>query len=522
MCLRAEQAPASNRKRRTVCEATAAKDGRYIATLPRNYGQATATTGPANQLIERQVCCQAFEILAGHGRCARRSLPDTGGESAVFAGIGRVVVRHPVWVIVGLGGRRGRDHRLRPEAHVDRRRGVVPADALRVDPGDATSSRRRSRRPRRRRRSSSSNATTAAHSPTPTRRRSSDDRPGAVGAAHPERDRHRGGTGLGEQADPDRRGADAAADEPERQDPGRRRQGAAHRASGSAAGPPTSSPASPVPPRRALDSQASGDRANVIIGVATVGLILVLLLVIFRSPIIALLPIITIGVVSQIATGLIGWANSAFNLKTDSSVSAFLIVVLFGVGTDYILFLMFRYRERLRAGEDSKTAMISAVTRVGEAIASAAGAVIIAFLALTLSTLGLFKSLGPALAIAVATTLLAGLTLIPAVVSLLGTKVFWPSKAWKQRADRRPLRRDRRVARPPPRALRRRLRWRPGRPGRLRARLPPQLRPQRRLHLDRVRVDRLAEANCSRACRPAPPNRPTSTCSPPPQPAAGS
>jgi RND superfamily putative drug exporter len=181
-----------------------------------------------------------------------------------------------------------------------------------------------------------------------------------------------------------------------------------------------------------LDAQSSGNRANAIIGISTIGLILVLLLVIFRSPIIALLPIITIGVVSQIATGLIGWANQVFNLKTDSSVSAMLIVVLFGVGTDYILFLMFRYRERLRAGEDPKTAMISAVTRVGEAIASAAGAVIIAFLALTLSTLGLFRSLGPALAIAVATTLVAGLTLIPAIVSLLGTKVFWPSKAWKR------------------------------------------------------------------------------------------
>jgi RND superfamily putative drug exporter len=182
---------------------------------------------------------------------------------------------------------------------------------------------------------------------------------------------------------------------------------------------------------QALDSQASGDRANKIIGGATIGLILVLLLLIFRSPIIALLPIVTIGLISQIATGLIGWVNDIFDLKTDSSISAFLIVVLFGIGTDYILFLMFRYRERLRAGEDSKTAMISAVTRVGEAIASAAGAVIIAFLALTLSTLGLFTSLGPALAVAVATTLIAGLTLVPAVVSLLGTKVFWPSKSWR-------------------------------------------------------------------------------------------
>ncbi|WP_208050560.1 MMPL family transporter [Allobranchiibius sp. CTAmp26] len=181
-----------------------------------------------------------------------------------------------------------------------------------------------------------------------------------------------------------------------------------------------------------LDSQKSGDRAQAIIGVATIGLIIVLLVVIFRSPIIALLPIVTIGVVSQIADGFIGWANKAFNLKTDSSVTALLIVVLFGVGTDYILFLMFRYRERLRAGEDSKTAMISAVARVGEAIASAAGAVIIAFLALALSTLGLFKSLGPALAIAVAVTLIAGLTLIPAIVSLLGTRVFWPSKSWRR------------------------------------------------------------------------------------------
>ncbi|MEO3747112.1 MMPL family transporter [Plantactinospora sp. B5E13] len=183
---------------------------------------------------------------------------------------------------------------------------------------------------------------------------------------------------------------------------------------------------------QALDAEKSGDRANLIIGVATIGLIVVLLLIIFRSPIIALLPVLTIGLISQIATGLIAWANEAFDLKTDSSVSAMLIVVLFGVGTDYILFLMFRYRERLRLGEDPKTAMVSAVTRAGEAIASAAGAVIIAFLALTLSTLGLFRSLGPALAIAVATTLLAGLTLIPALVSLLGTKVFWPSQAWRR------------------------------------------------------------------------------------------
>ncbi|HEY2551690.1 MAG TPA: MMPL family transporter [Streptosporangiaceae bacterium] len=181
-----------------------------------------------------------------------------------------------------------------------------------------------------------------------------------------------------------------------------------------------------------LDSQQSGNRADQIVLVATLALILILLLVIFRSPIIAILPLIVIALVSQVATGLIADVNKALNLNADSSVTTILIVVLFGIGTDYILFLMFRYRERLRAGENSKQAMASAVARVGEVIASAAGVVIVAFLALLLSTLSVLRSLGPTLAIAVAVTLLAGLTLVPAVVSLLGPKVFWPSKAWRR------------------------------------------------------------------------------------------
>ena len=139
-----------------------------------------------------------------------------------------------------------------------------------------------------------------------------------------------------------------------------------------------------------------------------------------------------IALVSQVATGLISDVNKALHLNADSSVSTILIVVLFGIGTDYILFLMFRYRERLRSGEDSKQAMASAVARVGEVISSAAGVVIVAFLALLLSTLSVLRSLGPTLAIAVAVTLIAGLTLVPAVVSLLGPRVFWPSKAWRR------------------------------------------------------------------------------------------
>ena len=181
-----------------------------------------------------------------------------------------------------------------------------------------------------------------------------------------------------------------------------------------------------------LDSQQSGNKAEQVVLLATLVLILVLLLIIFRSPIVALMPILTIAIVAELANGLIADVNSALNLNADSQTTVILIVVLFGIGTDYILVLMFRYRERLRAGDSPKQAVATAVERVGEVIASAAGVVIVAFLALLLSSLSIFRSLGPTLAIAVAVTLIAALTLIPAVVTLLGTRVFWPSKAWKR------------------------------------------------------------------------------------------
>ena len=180
-----------------------------------------------------------------------------------------------------------------------------------------------------------------------------------------------------------------------------------------------------------VDSASTGNKAEEIVFMGTILLIIVLLLIIFRSPIVVLLPLLTIGLVSSVANGLIDFVSKAAGWNADSFTSIMLIVVLFGVGTDYILFLLFRYRERLRAGESAKQAMESAIARVGPAIATAAGAVAIAFLALTLSSLSLFRQLGPALAIAVISAATAGMTLVPAVVSLLGTRVFWPSKAWK-------------------------------------------------------------------------------------------
>ena len=185
------------------------------------------------------------------------------------------------------------------------------------------------------------------------------------------------------------------------------------------------------PAAQSLDSQESSEQALVVVSIVTLLLIVVLLALIFRSVIACALPIVTVALVGTTANGLIAVANEAFDLKADSSISVILFIVLFGIGTDYILFFLFRYREALRLGFDGRGAVSHAVERAGEAIASAGGAVIIAFMAMVLSSLSIFRSIGPALAIAVAMAVLAALTLVPAVVAVLGPRVIsWPSKKW--------------------------------------------------------------------------------------------
>ncbi|HTJ39205.1 MAG TPA: MMPL family transporter [Dactylosporangium sp.] len=181
-----------------------------------------------------------------------------------------------------------------------------------------------------------------------------------------------------------------------------------------------------------VDNNDTFNTAFTVVGSATFALIILLILLIFRSPIAALLPIVVISVVLQVSSNLIATAGKAFGFNVDQSLQTLLLIVLYGIGTDYMLFLLFRYRERLRAGADKKSAMVYAVARVGEVITSAAAAVIVAFLVLLLATFGGFGSLGPALAIAVFVMLVTGLTLIPALVSLIGPATFWPSKAWKR------------------------------------------------------------------------------------------
>jgi RND superfamily putative drug exporter len=159
--------------------------------------------------------------------------------------------------------------------------------------------------------------------------------------------------------------------------------------------------------------------------IVTVILVLAILLLIYRSVVAALIPLVSIGLAFLVAQGCVNYAAQA-GLKVNTLVGTFIIVMIFGAGTDYCLFLTSRYREDLAAG-DSVAITVRRTTKViGAVIAASAGTVIVGFGSMITADFGIFKTMGPAIAIAIAVTLLAGLTLTPALLKLTGDKAFWP------------------------------------------------------------------------------------------------
>ncbi len=158
---------------------------------------------------------------------------------------------------------------------------------------------------------------------------------------------------------------------------------------------------------------------------ATVLLVLVLLGAIYRAPLIAIIPIVVVGLAYQVATAFIYLYADAGN-TVNSNSTGILVVLMFGVGTDYCLLLVSRYREELHRVEDKHAAMARALRRAGPALLASGCTVIAAMLVLLLADTGSTKSLGPVSAIGVASVLLAGLTLLPALLTAAGRKGFWP------------------------------------------------------------------------------------------------
>jgi len=160
---------------------------------------------------------------------------------------------------------------------------------------------------------------------------------------------------------------------------------------------------------------------------ASILFIIVLLFIIFRSVLAPFVTLIPAALVLGLAGSFIG-ALGAHGLKISFFTQILLIVLILGAGTDYGLFLVFRVREEMLAGQEPKVAVAHAVARVGESITASAATVVVALLSLTLADFGLYHDLGIPLAIGIVVMLLAGLTLLPALLAVLGRAVFWPSK----------------------------------------------------------------------------------------------
>jgi RND superfamily putative drug exporter len=159
----------------------------------------------------------------------------------------------------------------------------------------------------------------------------------------------------------------------------------------------------------------------------TVIFIIVLLLLVFRAflaPIITLLPA---GLALAVAQPVIA-ESTKIGVQVSFITQILLIVLILGAGTDYGLFLVFRVREELRRGSEPKEAVVKALTKVGESITFSAATVAAALLSLILASFGIYKGLGPALAIGLGIMLLISLTFLPALLAILGRAVFWPSK----------------------------------------------------------------------------------------------
>ncbi|MHB9150433.1 MAG: MMPL family transporter [Thermoleophilia bacterium] len=159
----------------------------------------------------------------------------------------------------------------------------------------------------------------------------------------------------------------------------------------------------------------------------TILLVVVILLLVYRSPVSPFIPLLTIAIAYLISRGIVAFLGDGIMLVSGYT-NIFLIVVLFGAGTDYCLFLISRFREEIVASPQTDLAVQETVLTVGETIASSAGTVVVGLSTMALAELGLFNTTGPSVAIGVVVALLAGLTFTPALLSLLGRRAFWPRR----------------------------------------------------------------------------------------------
>ncbi|MBY9079943.1 MMPL family transporter [Paenibacillus sp. HN-1] len=164
--------------------------------------------------------------------------------------------------------------------------------------------------------------------------------------------------------------------------------------------------------------------------------ILVVLILVFRSPIVPLVSLTTVGVSYLVSMGIIAQLVDHFNYPFSNFTQVFLVVILFGIGTDYNILLFTRFKEELSRQSDVNAAIKDTYKSAGRTVLYSGLAVFIGFMALILAEFKIYRS-SSAVAIGVAVLILVLNTLNPFFMALLGKKMFWPSKRFEGHGDSR-------------------------------------------------------------------------------------
>jgi putative drug exporter of the RND superfamily len=176
------------------------------------------------------------------------------------------------------------------------------------------------------------------------------------------------------------------------------------------------------PAATVADLTVAGDRDRLPIELAIGVLVLIVLLVVYRSVVTMLLPLATIGLSLVIAQSMVAGYSQLTSTGVSNQSIVFLSAIMAGAGTDYAVFLISRYHDYLRRGEDFDQAVKRAMISIGKVIAASATTVGITFLLISFARMGVFKTVGVASAIGVGVAFLAGVTLLPAILVLAGPR----------------------------------------------------------------------------------------------------
>jgi putative drug exporter of the RND superfamily len=173
--------------------------------------------------------------------------------------------------------------------------------------------------------------------------------------------------------------------------------------------------------------------------VTTLAIFLVVALT-YRSLITPLIPLTSIGLATFLTLRVLGWIAAERGMSIPSQIEPIIVVLLFGVGTDYALFLLSRTRQALEEGTGRVEAARLGVERVGGVLLSSAAVLIAASLLLLFAQLGLYRALGPGLALALCLVFIVTLTLVPALLAVLGPAAFGERRpVWWRISSWRPL-----------------------------------------------------------------------------------